>query len=315
MIRPGSFLRVRSVTAACGPTRSIGWPVAHARRWPIASRPPLRHRRPADSQPDAPAEFAPLRRFHTATDVAVIPPSDFGEPTERPVSRRPFSAIRRCNSRRAKARVAGKISRERSSHVRKICRCVALRPARSALAARSAWAQSYGVELNNTLTPASGGMAGTSIAAPQDMLSGHQCQRGRPSRNITARNSPSEAHWAGYTFDLIRPATLPRLAHPLSRRFRPSRKRRGAVRISASSQEMNAFGLPVTLGLGSRLASGRFRHQLSPAAAEQRYVNLSLIVWILPPDWCQLTDRLSVGSTLFIGSTVILTARLSATRR
>ena len=31
--------------------------------------------------------------------------------------------------------------------------------------------QSYGVDLRNTLMPASGGMAGTSVAAPQDCVS------------------------------------------------------------------------------------------------------------------------------------------------
>src|SRR6185295_16672616 len=40
-----------------------------------------------------------------------------------------------------------------------------------ALVVRSAHAQSFGVELNNTLMPASGGMGGTSIAEPQDLLS------------------------------------------------------------------------------------------------------------------------------------------------
>ncbi len=37
---------------------------------------------------------------------------------------------------------------------------------------RAAEAQTFGVELHNTLMPASGGMAGVSIARPQDLLSG-----------------------------------------------------------------------------------------------------------------------------------------------
>ncbi|MFZ4733751.1 MAG: hypothetical protein ACOYK7_14525, partial [Pirellulales bacterium] len=39
------------------------------------------------------------------------------------------------------------------------------------LAAGPARGQSYGIDLRNTLMPASGGMAGTSVAAPQDFLS------------------------------------------------------------------------------------------------------------------------------------------------
>ncbi len=37
--------------------------------------------------------------------------------------------------------------------------------------ATSATAQTYGIDFRNTLMPASGGMAGTSVAAPQDLLS------------------------------------------------------------------------------------------------------------------------------------------------
>ena len=37
--------------------------------------------------------------------------------------------------------------------------------------ARTTWAQSFGIELHSTLMPASGGMAGASLAKPQDLLS------------------------------------------------------------------------------------------------------------------------------------------------
>lgn len=39
------------------------------------------------------------------------------------------------------------------------------------LASRLAWAGPYGYDLHNTLAPASGGMAGTSLARPQDLTS------------------------------------------------------------------------------------------------------------------------------------------------
>jgi hypothetical protein len=38
-------------------------------------------------------------------------------------------------------------------------------------AASVARAQTYGIDMRNTLMPASGGMAGTSVAAPQDFIS------------------------------------------------------------------------------------------------------------------------------------------------
>src|SRR5262245_50952842 len=53
----------------------------------------------------------------------------------------------------------------------RVCSC-ALVVLCAAMAAQVARAQSFGVELRNTLMPASGGMAGTSIARPQDLVSG-----------------------------------------------------------------------------------------------------------------------------------------------
>ncbi|MFM7244960.1 MAG: hypothetical protein ACKO40_12425, partial [Planctomycetaceae bacterium] len=41
----------------------------------------------------------------------------------------------------------------------------------TAVSGASATAQTYGIDFRNTLMPASGGMAGTSVAAPQDFLS------------------------------------------------------------------------------------------------------------------------------------------------
>src|SRR5262249_40679361 len=60
------------------------------------------------------------------------------------------------------------ISMHSSLRARFVCVVVALI---AVIAGGSAQAQSFGVDLRNTLMPASGGMAGTSIAAPQDLVS------------------------------------------------------------------------------------------------------------------------------------------------
>jgi len=41
----------------------------------------------------------------------------------------------------------------------------------SGIAAHRGYGQTYGIDFRNTLMPASGGMAGTSVAAPQDFIS------------------------------------------------------------------------------------------------------------------------------------------------
>ena len=122
------------------------------------------------------------------------------------------------------------------------------------MAARLANAQSFGVELNNTLMPASGGMAGTSIAAPQDLISGINANAATLTQFHGTQFTVGGA-FAGSTFDLNQTGAAPAIGvTPFSAK---SGTPGAAVPNIGVSQELNAFGLPVTLGLGLIGAAAR----------------------------------------------------------
>ncbi len=121
------------------------------------------------------------------------------------------------------------------------------------LAAQMAYAQSFGVELNNTLMPASGGMAGTSIAAPQDLISGINANAATLTQYHGTQFTVGGA-FAGSTFDLNQTGAAPAIGvTPFSAKSGTSG---AAVPNIGVSQELTAYGLPVTLGLGLVGAAG-----------------------------------------------------------
>jgi long-chain fatty acid transport protein len=74
-------------------------------------------------------------------------------------------------------------------------------------------AQSFGPELNNTLLPASGGMAGTSIAQPQDLTS---ALNGNPAALTQFRGTQFifGGAWAEPTYNLTQTSNIPLLGPP-----------------------------------------------------------------------------------------------------
>ena len=97
-----------------------------------------------------------------------------------------------------------------------------------ALSPGSAHAQSFGVELFNNLMPASGGMAGASIASPQDVQSavygnpstmtqyrGTQFAFGSPGSNqLTNFPSPNQAYQSWELLRLPMQNRMPKGLHP-----------------------------------------------------------------------------------------------------
>src|SRR6476469_1210604 len=78
------------------------------------------------------------------------------------------------------------------------------------LAAHSAHAQSFGVEAHNTLMPASGGMAGTSIARPQDLTSALNANPGTLTQ-FEGTQFLFGGSWAEPTFNLTQTGPIPLL--------------------------------------------------------------------------------------------------------
>src|SRR6516164_1540119 len=86
--------------------------------------------------------------------------------------------------------------------------------------AQSAFGQSFGVELFNTLMPASGGMGGTSIAQPQDALS---AMHGNPAALSQFEGTRFEfsGAWAEPTVHIDQTGQIPAVGPPWSVRSHP----------------------------------------------------------------------------------------------
>src|SRR5688572_30824718 len=127
-------------------------------------------------------------------------------------------------------------------------------------AASTAHAQSFGVELHNTLMPASGGMAGASIARPQDLTSAINANPATLTQ-FSGTQFLIGGAWADVTFDLTQTAPIPLLGvDPFSGK---STAQGGAAGNIGVTQSLESMGLPVVLGLGfiSNAAGGvDFRH-------------------------------------------------------
>jgi long-chain fatty acid transport protein len=167
--------------------------------------------------------------------------------------------------------------------------------------ARSVSAQSFGAELFNTLTPASGGMAGTSIARPQDNISAINGNAASLTQYQGTQFTVGGA-WAGSTFDLTQTGSLPvGSPNPLITPFSAKSSTPGSALPNIGvTQDISALGLPVTFGLGVVSSAGggtSFRlPQANGTNFSLLFLNFASSVGV------QLTDRLSVGTTIFAGS-------------
>lgn len=165
-------------------------------------------------------------------------------------------------------------------------------------AAQSARAQSFGVELFNTLTPASGGMAGASIANPQDNIS---AINGNPAA-LTLYSGTQFTFggaWVGSTFDLTQTGSIgsPPIISPFSAK---STTPGAAIPNIGVTQGFSALGMPITVGLGMVGSSGggtSFRSQAANGTNTYLlFLNFAFSAGV------QITDRLSLGAGLFAGS-------------
>lgn len=167
--------------------------------------------------------------------------------------------------------------------------------------ASSAHGQTFGVETHNVLMPASGGMAGTSIAAPQDLTS---AINGNPA-SITqfyGTQFTFSGAWAEPTFNMNQTAPIP--GPPLPALIDPYSAKSSAPGLPAGNigvtQELSAYGLPVTFGIGFVTTSGGFVDFRS--VPESRGTNSGLAIFSIPVTvGVQVTDRLSVGATMAMG--------------
>ena len=163
--------------------------------------------------------------------------------------------------------------------------------------AGSAAAQTYGIDFRNTLMPASGGMAGTSVAAPQDFLSAINANPAALTQykgtHFTIGGAFAEA-----TVDLEQKAAVPLLGVAA---FSAKSSTPGAIVPAIGvAQEVDGLPVPTTVGLAVLGAAGGGSSYVQEPASNATSSYL-LLLEFAPSVAVELTERLSIGATMFIG--------------
>ena len=165
-------------------------------------------------------------------------------------------------------------------------------------ASAAAYGQSFGIELHNTMMPASGGMGGVSIARPQDLTSAINAN---PAALTQFRGTQFTfgGGWAEPTFNLTQTTNigLAPLIEPFSAKSTAPGTPVGNIGLT---QDLTELGLPATLGIGFITTAGGFvdyRH-----VPESHGTNSGQTIFNLPVALgVDLTDRLSAGASLSLG--------------
>jgi long-chain fatty acid transport protein len=166
--------------------------------------------------------------------------------------------------------------------------------------ARDGRGQSFGVELFNNLMPASGGMAGTSIASPQDVQSAIY---GNPAAMTQYRGTQFAlgGAWVEPTYNLsVAPPGLPFLGISPFSDAKSDAQGVAPVNIGVT-QDLNAWGMPVTMGLGLMAGSGAgvdFRDVPQSNGTHATLVALDVVAGA----GVSLTERLSLGASLALSN-------------
>ncbi len=165
---------------------------------------------------------------------------------------------------------------------------------------RSIQAQTFGVELQNNLMPASGGMGGVSIARPQDFLS---AVNGNPAALTQMKGTQFtfSSAWAEPTVNLTQTGNIPFVGPALIQPFSAKSSAPGsAVANIGVSQELSELGLPATLGIGFVTTSGGLANYTD--VPESRGTGTGTFIFSVPVSLgVDLTDRWSIGTSTALG--------------
>lgn len=162
----------------------------------------------------------------------------------------------------------------------------------------SSFAQSYGIELHNNLMPASGGMAGTSLARPQDLQS---AINGNPATLTQYRGTQFAfgGAWVEPTINLNQATPLPLIGvTPFASKSTAAGSALGAIGVT---QDLNFMGLPATFGMGFLPNAGisvDHRHVPNSNGTHASYVALDIV----PSIGLLVTENLSVGASMALGT-------------
>lgn len=163
-------------------------------------------------------------------------------------------------------------------------------------------AQSFGVELLNNVMPASGAMAGASIARPQDLQSSIY---GNPASLTQFRGTQFGfgSAWIEPTYNITQTASLPGFGVDPFPQTKSDAQGVAGGNIGVT-QDFNAMGYPVTTGLGLMAgagAAGDFRQVPQSNGTHVSIVALDIVNSI----GVDLTDRLALGTTFVLSNATL----------
>jgi long-chain fatty acid transport protein len=169
-----------------------------------------------------------------------------------------------------------------------------------ALTATTALAQGYGTDSQNVLTPAAGGMAGVSLALPQDAPA---AIFGNPATLSQFRGTQFTlgGGWAeGYP-------TVTRFGFldPLENYSVTSRTQGFVVPSIGVTQDLRSLGVPGTMGLGLAGIAGtgaEFRGRAPQGSIANDFSSELLVLGLNAGLGVDLTERLSAGASLTLGT-------------
>lgn len=160
--------------------------------------------------------------------------------------------------------------------------------------------QGYGTDSENVLTPAAGGMAGVSIAEPQDVPA------------AVFGNPASLAQFHGTQFTLggawvegYPTVTRHGFVDPAENFSVTSRTEGFVIPEIAIAQDMRSLGVPGTIGFGLAGTSGLGAEYRGRGPAESPVNDFSteyLVLGLNAGAGLELTDRLSVGASMTLGT-------------
>lgn len=161
--------------------------------------------------------------------------------------------------------------------------------------------QSYGIELHNSMMPASGAMAGVSIARPQDPLSAINGNPGALTQFLGTQFTFSGG-WAEPTYNVTQLAPLPAVGvDPFDAKSGTPGSVVGNIGVT---QDFCALGLPITTGIGLITNAGAgvdFRAIPESNGTSSQYLALDLLM----AAGVDLTERLAVGASMALGISYI----------
>lgn len=168
---------------------------------------------------------------------------------------------------------------------------------------RAAFGQGYGTDIQNVLGPASGGMAGVSVAMPQDV----------PSAIFGNPATLTQFHGTQFTFGGAWVEGYPTIinngdlntANPGVPFSSTSRSQGVAAPEIGVTQDFECYGLPGTIGIGLAGLAGvgaEYRGRAPAGSFVNNISNSLLILGINLDAGVQLTDNVSVGAAFTLAS-------------